>query len=187
MSRRGEGRREMRIMENTYTYTARSADNPEEVVTFTLHDHSLSVGVGAPLEHVDRALHAASDETQEDPAEVIKPLLKPVVVSALERTTEPFNLADVNVNAEYGGLRVAAWVRAGGLRLAPVTFSIDRVDNADAAEAFMREVEARKVSALSPGKLPGPLDYWATWLVAGATTMAVLAMWLGRRYRQSAA
>jgi hypothetical protein len=36
------------MLENTYTYTARSADHPERVVTFTLYDHSMSVELGAP-------------------------------------------------------------------------------------------------------------------------------------------
>jgi len=40
-------------MENTYTYTARSIEDPEQVVTFTLQDHRMSVGLGAPLEQIE--------------------------------------------------------------------------------------------------------------------------------------
>jgi hypothetical protein len=43
-------------MENTFTYTARSAYAPEKVVTFTLYDNSMSVELGVPLEHLERAL-----------------------------------------------------------------------------------------------------------------------------------
>ena len=46
-------------MENTYTYTARSIEYPEQVVTFTLQDHHMSVGVGAPLEQIETVLQQA--------------------------------------------------------------------------------------------------------------------------------
>jgi hypothetical protein len=175
-------------MENTYTYTARSADNPDEVVTFTLHDHGMSVGVSAPLGNVDRALQArGSADTEEGPSDHIQPLLKPVAVSALERATHPFKVADVDASEEDGGLQVAAWVRAGGLRLAPVIFSMDHVDNADAARAFVKELDARKESVRRPGPFPGPLDYWATWFAAGLSMIVALAVWLRKRYTESAA
>ena len=52
-------------MENTYTYTARSVDNPEQVVTFTLQDHQMSVGLGAPLEQIESVLQQMDDEGED--------------------------------------------------------------------------------------------------------------------------
>ena len=43
-------------MENTYTYTARNIEDPEQVVTLTLQDHHMSVGLGAPLEQIETVL-----------------------------------------------------------------------------------------------------------------------------------
>ena len=40
-------------MESTYTYTARNAEDIREVVTFTLYDHHMSVGLGAPIENIE--------------------------------------------------------------------------------------------------------------------------------------
>lgn len=54
-------------MKDTYTYTARSADDPDEVAPFTLHDHSLSVELGgALLARVERVFQPeqAEGETQ---------------------------------------------------------------------------------------------------------------------------
>lgn len=55
--------------------------------------------------------------------------------------------------------------RSSGLRLAPITVGWRNVDNPDAARAFVKELSKRKVSAAHPGRLPGPLDYWGTWVL----------------------
>ena len=172
-------------MENTYTYTARSADNPEQVVTFTFYDRNLLVDVGVPVEHVERALEARQAEGEAEYH--VQPWLKPMAISAIERGTHPFDVADVYAGTDNGGLAVTAWVRAGGLRLAPVVFSMEHIDNAAAAEAFVDELERRKASVDRPSRFPGLLDYWASWFVGGFSIAAVLASWLHKRYREAKA
>jgi len=168
------------MLENTYTYTARSADNPEQIVTLTLHNHSLSVGVGAPLEHIERALQAESAENEEEPTYHIQPWLKPMAISLVERGMRPFSVDDVGADVERDWLRVRAWFRVGGLRLAPVTLVAGRVDNPDAAQAFVKELNTRKAATGLPGFL-GLLDYWAAWFVAGFVMMVILERWRRKR------
>lgn len=174
-------------MEQTYTYTARSAEDPEEVVTFTFYDHGLIVDVGAPIEHVERTLQArqAEDEGEEEEGVQIQPWLKPMAVSALERGTRPFDVSDVYAGLEEGDLSLTAWVRAGGLRLAPVIFNIAHVDNIDAAQAFVEELEARKAEGQRAGRFPGLLDYWATWFVGALSSVVLLGAWLRKRYKEA--
>jgi hypothetical protein len=169
-------------MENTYTYTARSAAYPEKVVTFTLYDHSMSVELGVPLEHIERAVVSEGDETEIEAEAGIEhealshAWLKPTAVSLLQRGTRPFSVADVDARTDNDGLRVTAWARTKGLRLAPVTFSWDEVDNPEGAEAFARELKRRKGAAAYPGRFPGLLDYWASWFSMGLLLL-VLLLW----------
>jgi hypothetical protein len=165
-------------MENTFTYTARSALAPEKVVTFTLYDHHMSVDLGAPLEHIERGVAKLQEEQAaeaEDRAET-QPLYaaKPTAVSLFEKVVRPFDIADVTAQAEDGGLTVAAWVRAKGLRLAPIRFALEQVDNPQGAEAFAGEVQARKQDAPHPGRFRGVMDYWIGWLLLGALMIALL-------------
>ena len=167
-------------MENTYTYTARSAAHPEKVVTFTLYDHSMSVELGVPLEHIERAVVSESDETEIETEAGIEheafshAWLKPMAVSLMQRSTRPFNVADIDAKAEDEGLRVTAWVRTGGLRFAPITFSWERVDNPKGAGAFVEELRKRKGTAAYPGRFPGLMDYWVSWFSMGLLLLALL-------------
>jgi hypothetical protein len=172
-------------MEKTYTYTARSADNPEQVVTFTFYDHHLLVDVGVPVEHVERALRARQAEEDEKVEYHIQSWLKPMAISAIERSTHPFNVSDVYVDVDEKRLSVTAWVRAGGLRLAPVTFNMAHVDNPDAAQAFVRQLEVRKAGIRRPGRFPSLLDYWITWFVGAFSTVVLLGAWLRKRYKEA--
>jgi hypothetical protein len=174
-------------MENTYTYTARSAGDPTRVATFTLYDDKLAVGVGVPLEQVERSVRASlAEEGAEENAAVVEVAddeqanvwAKPLAVSLVERATRPINVSDVDARLRDGDLRLTAWVRTGGLRLAPLTFRVDRVDNADAAEAFVSELERRKRAASAPGVFAGPLDYWATWLLGSALALTLVIVGL---------
>lgn len=54
------------MMEHTFTYTARSVEHPERVVTFTLYDHHVSVDLAAPLEQVARALQERARRAAEE-------------------------------------------------------------------------------------------------------------------------
>jgi len=163
---------------NTYTYTARHADDPRVVVTFTLQGDSLLVDLGAPLEQIERTLQLREGGAR------LQGWLKPVAVALLQRGTHPFSVADVYAGAAGGGLRVTPWVRVGGLRLAPVPFTFTRVDNPEAAQGFVRELQRRRGIAPRPGRLPGPFDYWGGWLLTTSLAAGLIMAW-GMRRRQS--
>jgi hypothetical protein len=172
-------------MAETYTYAARSAENPERVVTFTLRDSRMSVGIGAPLKQVERAIRlgrreeeveeGAEAEIEVREAERPRLWLRPLAVSLIERGTRPVQVDDVVVNLADDWLQVRAWLRAGGLRLIPVMLIDGRVDNPVAAEDFVEEVRERKtVTGLN---LLGLLDYWVTWVVAGLVALVMFQRW----------
>ncbi|MFQ5341761.1 MAG: hypothetical protein ACE5F6_09480 [Anaerolineae bacterium] len=163
-------------MKDTYTYTARSADDPDEVATFTLHDHSLSVELGGALLAQVERLFQPDDAEGEKP---LPPWLKPALSALIPRLLRPFSVADVTVSVKEDGLWIRAWVRAGGLRLAPMTVEWSKVDNPDAAQAFVKELNKRKVSAAHPGRFPGPLDYWGIWVLMGFLVLILPLRWLG--------
>ena len=166
-------------MRDTYTYTARSIEHPEQAVTMTLHDDSMSVGLGAPVEQIERALRAGGAK------EVGKALaalpLKPLAMSLIEEGVGPFHIADVDAEAEGSRLRVRAWYRAG-LELLPVTLVDGEVDNPVAAHDFANEVEYRQAMLEEEPGLPGLLDFWITW-IAGVLAVFALAVILMNRDR----
>lgn len=164
-------------MEETYTYTARSALDPSEVVTFTLHDHRLSVDPGVALEHVEQALETLGDEeeAEREEGDGYRPTwTKPTAVSLLEKRLSPFHVRDLDASLKGANLRVIAWMRAGGLLLAPVIFTVEQVDNPGAAEAFVKELKHRKQSVEQSGRLPGLMDYWAGWMLVGLFVLALM-------------
>lgn len=173
-------------MTRTYTYTARSAENPERVVTFTLRDSRMSVGVGAPLEQVERAIQIGRGEEVPEEAEAEagsevevperpKLWLRPVAVSLIERGTRPIHVDDVVAKMTDDWLRVRAWIRTGGLRLIPVTLIDGRVDNPVAAQDFVEEVQERK--STTGWDLFALFDYWATWVVVGISALVMFQQW----------
>ncbi len=180
-------------MADTYTYTARSADDPERVVTFTLRGSQMSVGVGAPLEQIEQAIELgrekvgpegddveADAEVEVSEAEAPTLWIRPLAVSLAERGTGPMRVDDVVASVTEDWLRVRAWVRAGGLRLFPITLMDGRVDNPVAAVDFVEEVQERK--EITGFNFLGILDYWVTWLAAG-----LLALVVFQRSRRKAA
>lgn len=184
-------------MENTYTYTARSVDHPERVVTFTLYDRRMSVGIGVPLEQAARFAEAVRlqeriEQENEDaaPSEELDPAqpqlwLKPAAVSLVEQGTAPFRVVDIDAQTDGDWLLVRGWVRVGGLRLAPITLMSGRVDNADAAQAFAKEV-ARRKDALGTGPaFLQVLDYWATWVLFTSAMVSLFTLWRKKRYDES--
>jgi hypothetical protein len=168
-------------MEDTYTYTARSIENPEQVVTFTLQDHHMSVGLGAPLEQIETVLQQidADEEAGEEAGQgaQAKLWLKPLAISLLERNVGPFRVADVSAAAEDDWLRVSAWYRAGGLALAPIALVDGRVDNPQAAQAFAEELDRRKSEVSGAFGLLNVLDYWFTWILAAALMFGLFQAW----------
>jgi hypothetical protein len=173
-------------MDKTYTYTARSAINPAKTVTFTLHDHKMSVELGVPLEQIERVLRPAEQEEGDEQQIEFQAWLKPVAMALLQQGMRPFQVADVDAALEDGDLRISAWGRPGGLRLAPFVVAMERVDNLDAAKAFVEELTRRQASAAEPSVFPGPLDYWASWFIAGFSAALLTAGWLWRRRHRAA-
>ena len=169
-------------MENTFTYTARSALAPEKVVTFTLYEEELSVDLGAPLEHVQRGIEEGQKETEGEAEEQggIESYyaLKPTAISLLEKGTRPFHVGDVYAKAEGDGLAITAWVRVKGLRLAPIQFAWDEVDNPGGAKAFVDQLQTRRQAVSHPGRFPSVMDYWISWLLFG---VLLLVLFLPRR------
>jgi len=165
-------------MENTYTYTARSVENPEQVMTFTLQNHHMSVGIGTPVEQLDAVLQQV-DVSGEEAGQTAQAnlWLKPLAVSLLERGVGPFRVADVNATAQDNRLCVSAWYRAGGLALAPVTLMDGRVDNPQAAQAFVEELDRRKSEVGGTFGLLNMLDYWFTWILGGVLIFGLLQVW----------
>lgn len=166
-------------MENTYTYTARNAEDIREVVTFTLYDHHMSVDLGAQMENIETALE--SEANGEERMALHQPLVKPVAAALIERGLRPFNVSDVDADVEDERLRVRAWIRAGGLRLAPIRFRMGRVDNPKATQAFVEELEQRKASVARSSRVPPWLDYWASWLLLSSLVSLIPLIWLRKR------
>jgi hypothetical protein len=164
-------------MENTYTYTARSIEDPEQVVTFTLQDHRMSVGLGAPLEQIETVLEQVDDGEEAGQGSQRKLWLRPLAVSLLQRGVGPFRVADVKAATEDDWLRISAWYRAGGLALVPVTLVNGRVDNPQAAQAFVDELEERKSEVTGALGLLNLLDYWFTWILAGGLMLGLFQVW----------
>ena len=175
-------------MTKTYTYTARSAENPERVVTFTLRDSRMSVGVGAPLEQIETAIQIgrggeapeegegeAGAEAEVMEAERPKLWLRPVALSLIERGTRPVHVDDVVAKLTDDWLQVRAWIRTGGLRLIPIALIDGRVDNPVAAQDFVEEVRELKTDA--GWRAFGLFDYWATWIVAGIVALVSFQQW----------
>jgi hypothetical protein len=133
----------------------------------------MAVDVGAPLEQIGRVLQEAEADTEAQDGAVVTYPLKPAVVSLLERGAQPFSIADVYAQAEDHALSITTWVRAGGLRLVPIRFAWQRVDNPEGASAFAQQVRARREVASPPGRFQGLMDYWISWLLLGVLLLAL--------------
>ena len=82
----------------------------------------------------------------------------------IESFTGPVHISDINTGLIGERLVLNAWKRLAGFRLTPMLLSISRVDNPEAAEAFVNELSQRKMTAGRVGKFFGPLDYWFGWI-----------------------
>jgi hypothetical protein len=174
-------------MTNTYTYTARYAEHPEKIVTFTLYDDHLQVEIGAPLEQIAQVVANidanGSDEEETEPGTEIIPTdqpktwLKPIAVSLAQRATKPFRIIDVKAKMDDERLFVHAWVRLGGLRLFPISLVSGDIDNPDSAASFVAEIEKRKVDLRHKPAFLSIFDYWATWIAAISLVMGLFNHW----------
>lgn len=160
-------------MNDTYTYTARSADDPEKVITFTLTDEYLEISMTGMLEDISEVV--SGEEGKEVIEEKIKTQAKPTALKVMEEISGPIHISDVKGEVtKTDQLRLTIWKRLGGLRAAPIMFEFERVDNPQAAHAFIAELEERKVDAEHLGKFFGPLDYWLGWI---GLAVALILLW----------
>lgn len=146
----------------TYTYTARSAHNPDKVITMTLVDHQLQVDIPEVLDTIGDI--ARSEEKLGEAGEYLKTQAYPTSMKVAEAISGPIRLGDVNAKYKDNRLVVTTWKRLGGLRLAPLRLNFPEVDNPEAAEAFVDELHERKTTASHQHKFTGPLDYWIGWI-----------------------
>jgi hypothetical protein len=159
---------------HTYNYTARSLDNPDNVVTFTLDDSQMRINLTGTLEKLEKIIEA--DEKPTEIRHQIKSQLQPGTLKVAEFLSTPVHLSDVNVDLDDSRLNVNTWKRVAGLRLAPLSIKVNHVDNPDAAQAFVKELDQRKSKANHTGKFFGPLDYWFGWLVM-ILAIVILLRW----------
>lgn len=165
-------------MQDTYTYTARSADDPDRMVTFTLANGHMMLNLTGVLDRLSEVTSA--EEKAAAIREQLKKQATPSVMKGIEQLSGPVHVRDVAADLDDGRLTVRAWQRAGGLRLAPMVIGIDHVDNVEAASAFVQELDARQEGAASAGKFAGPLDYWFGWAVL-LLALIVLVRWPSKK------
>ena len=159
------------MKENTFTYTARSTTDPGKMAMFTLHNGSVSVDLGNTLiEQLGEAQDAVSNES---PEKNLTAWIKPAATSAYQKLAKPITLADFDAEISGATLQTTAWLRTGGLRLAPLIMTWQEVDNPEGAQAFVAELENRKKTIQDEPTHPAPLDYWASWIVIGIMSIAL--------------
>jgi hypothetical protein len=158
----------------TYTFTARDAQVPEKVVTFTLYGDHLRVNFTGLVEKIGKI--SQSDEKPKEAGRQIATEAQPATLKLAQQISGPVHIGDVHAELDGEDFKLHAWQRLAGLKLAPLWVNVEHVDNIDAAKAFISELEDRKDEAEHPGRFFGPLDFWAGWagLLIG---IAVLFRW----------
>ena len=105
---------------------------------------------------------------------------------ALQKLVKPIPLGDFNAEMKGDALQATAWIRTGGLRLAPVMMTWDDVDNPEGAKAFVDELDSRKQSIDKDESLLAPLDYWASWVAIGFVALLFPILFI-RKWKQRSA
>lgn len=165
---------------DTYTFTARNAEDPDKVVTFTLDDERMRVNLTDLVDETQKVM--SSDSKAKELLRLTQSKAKPVLMKLKDKIFGPVHVSDVNAKLNEDKFKVRMWQRVAGLRLAPVGIDMGHVDNEDAAEAFVDELQSRKEIEPAAKKFFGPFDYWFGW--AGLMLLAGLFI---QRYRQSEA
>jgi hypothetical protein len=170
-------------MPKTYTYTARSVDDPARAVTFTLQDHRLTAEFVLPPEEIEQRIKAATG-----PAEVeveqhgeTDQWIAAVAAPLRERGDEPFVLEDVDASIAGEDLRVTAWSHTEDQHLQPIVIALEHVDNPQAAAAFAREINHRKLASARRTRLASAIGRRAFWYLAGFISAIVLLGWLQKK------
>jgi hypothetical protein len=158
----------------TMTFTARSSKNPDRIATFTLQNGHVSVQLGtAMLEQVERVLDALDGEADSR----LTGWIEPAATGALQKVLQPIPLTDFDANIEGESMRTMAWLRVGGLRLAPLVATWERVDNPAGARAFVNAVRERREKLAENAGLPMLFDYWISWVVTGLLSLTLPFLW----------
>lgn len=162
-------------MTETYTYTARHALDPEKVITFTLQGEYLQINLTGVLESIGDIL--GEESRKEALKSQVKKQVRPSMLKIMEGVSGPIHVSDVkgNISGESADeLNITVWKRVGGLRAAPIRLSFGKVDNPQAAQAFIQQLNERRDKAEHIGNFFGPLDYWLGWFVM---VFAVIILW----------
>lgn len=170
------------MKETTFTYTARSAFDRSKMAMFTLHNGSVSIALGNTL--IEQVGEAYDTTAVEDESSDITTWVKPAATGALQKLLKPVALADFDAEMSNETLQATAWIRAGGLRLAPVMMTWQQVDNPKGAQAFVTELKERKKSIQEQKTLPTLLDYWVSWIAIGLMTIALPLLFIKKRQKQ---
>jgi hypothetical protein len=157
---------------HTHTLALRSGLDPAKALTLTLvgdHLHLELIGMEDTLEQIGRAEDRTSEAKEE-----LKSQWHVMSLKAVEKLAGAVHVSDVSVSLTEQTFYLRLWERLGGLRLFPVWTEFEQIDNREAAAAFVREVEKRRLSVRPQQALPGPLDYWVTWAGLGVALIAVI-------------
>jgi hypothetical protein len=170
---------------DTFTFTARSAKDPDKMAMFTLHNGSVSVDLGNAL--MEQASDAYESYQDDESGRNLTAWINPAVTGTLQKLVKPVPLADFDAELTGDSLQATAWVRAKGLRLAPVMMTWKAVDNPEGARAFVNELDERKDLLHEEQTRPALFDYWISWLGIGlvAVTLPILFIRLWRQRSQA--
>ncbi|NIV14808.1 MAG: hypothetical protein GWN62_27105 [Aliifodinibius sp.] len=148
-------------MTKTYTFTARDGTNPERTLTLTLYPDFVRINLTGLWDQLGTI--AGAEDKPDEAKTQIQAQAQPATLKLLETISGPVHIKDFNASMDGNEFKIQIWQRLRKLRLAPIQLVIDPVDNPDAAEAFINELEDRKQEATRAARFPGILDYWFTW------------------------
>ncbi|MFO7684328.1 MAG: hypothetical protein R6X34_30220 [Chloroflexota bacterium] len=157
---------------NTYTYTARSMQEPHKTATFTLQNGSVSV----QLDNAMLAEMVNADETAQTTGGNVADVAKATAVEITQKMLRSLPIHDFEADLKGSDLHTTIWVRPGGLRAAPVSITWNEVVNPQAARTFVKEVGKRKKTAPKISSMPSILDYWFTWVLAGVIGVVLVVV-----------
>lgn len=149
-------------MTKTYTFTARDGLNPERTLTLTLYPEFVRINLTGLWDQL--GMIADAEDKPEEVKAQIQSQAQPATLKLLETISGPVHIKDFNASLDGEQFMIKVWQRTRGLRLIPIQLEIDPVDNTDAAEAFIEELETRQIEASRAARFPGLLDYWITWV-----------------------
>lgn len=153
-------------MAKTYAYTARSADDPTQVITITLYNHTLFIEPSTP-ERIEQGPWSIAPKASPEANDLSAAWLKAVALLKESNSTH-FALMDVETSVVKDSLRLVVWGHSNKRHWLPITMIMEHVDNPDAARAFVKELNRRKMSARRRERLFGFVGTRVTWFIAGS-------------------